>query len=432
MNTKVMTNIDSQAILTQKNLLILFTYAPTGFGHLRVTDALYDGLANKDNTLIMDTPEQRLTYLHRLSSIHPVLRKLLEWTQHGLAEEITVDIYRAYLRHRTQRLHEQIVSLLRQRSEPPKKLLIVTTHFGLAHQLAKIKAKIEGEFNLKIYLVIQVTDDSPLKTWYAPEADVIFTPSSQTRDKLIAYGQKKGFRIPQFEVAPYPVSPLLTRKLSEENYKKRVEQLRAGSDSLIQVLIPISGAAVGLDSFNKLTQYLYAKNKRFKFHILVKRALYTNSFIRQMVELPFVNLHVFPEDRQMVDQYEKIYQQEQISIEITKPSEQAFKALLAPNQAGGSILLFTKPVGRQEYDNLAYLHRNNLIPSERQNRQMHKAEREKTQWSGTSDAWRGVRLPNNPKTAAAFIEWLIDQGILYSMASTPDKANLDSGGVVKF
>jgi hypothetical protein len=46
-----------------------------------------------------------------------------------------------------------------------------------------------------------------------------------------------------------------------------------------------------------------------------------------------------------------------ISFEITKPSEQCFKALLPVSSAGGVTLLLSDPVGRQEYDNLAFLKR---------------------------------------------------------------------------
>lgn len=423
---------NNKTILAQKDLLIIFTYASTGFGHLRVTDALYDGLENKDNSIFLDVQSHRLNYLHRLSSIHPLVRRIFEWTQYGFLEEIIAILYRAYLHLRKNTLYKRITTVLDQRRDPTKTLLVISTHFGLTHQFGSIKKKLWEEHKIKMYLIVQVTDDSPQKIWYVPEADIIFTPSQQTKETLLAYGKSWSSKEPRFEVIPYPINPLLASSLSENHYQERVKQLSVKENLPIQVLIPISGAAVGLDFFMKLTQLLYQKNPRFKFHVLVKKSLYTDFFVSKIIQLPFINLHVFPEDRQMINQYEKIYQEEQISIEITKPSEQAFKALLSSRQVGGSILLFTRPVGRQEYDNLQYLRRNKLIPSKNENVRMWKEARENSHPDFDPTVWRGAQLQDNPKKAAQFIDWMMRNGVLQSMLNLENKTNLDSKGVEKF
>lgn len=423
---------DKQKILDQKSLLIIFTYAPAGFGHLRVTDALYHGLSDNQNAILLETQDKTLTYFHRISSVHPLIRRIFEWIQQGAPEEIFTKLYRSYLHTRTKRLREQITNLINQRQDRPKTLLLISTHFGLAHQFGKIKQRIEAEQKLKMILVVQVTDDSPQKLWYVPEADIIFIPSSDTKQKLLEYGRRNGLREPSFKVVPFPISPVLTQDLAEEHYQNRIDQLDTSKTSPIQVMIPISGAAVGLDFFIKLCQFLYAKNQRFEFHILVKKTLYTEMFVNKMIELPYINLHVFSGDRQMVDQYEEIYKQEQISLEITKPSEQAFKALLSPTQVGGPILLFTQPVGRQEYDNLNFLRRKGLIPSKEQNLELLRAAKTKEQSKIEAARWRGVQLPEKPVRAAEFIDWLMRQNILQTMIRSQNQNNLDSNGVEKF
>lgn len=425
-----MTN--KEEIFKDKSLLIVFTYAPAGFGHLRVTDALYDGLTDKSNALILDAHDQRLTYFHRLSSIHPVIRKIFEWMQRGFPEEIFTRIYRAYLHSRIKSIYEQIETILSQRHVRPKTLLVISTHFGLAHQLGKIKEKIEKEFGLKMILIVQVTDDSPQKLWFVPEADIIFVPSSHTQQQLVDYGKRARLKQPKIEVNTYPISPLLTEKLSQERYQERLNQVKPEATSPIQVIIPVSGAAVGLDFFIKLCTKLHSKNPRFKFHVLVKKTLYTEMFVRKMIELPYINLHISPQDRQMVNHYEEIYREENISIEITKPSEQAFKALLSPDQIGGSVLLFTKPIGRQEYDNLNFLRRGNLIPSKEQNRQILHVVRDNGQLDLDPSGWRGMQLSDNPQKAADLIDWLIRKNFLYSMTTATEQDSWDSSGVDKF
>ncbi len=420
------------ANLSDKSLLIVFSYAPAGFGHLRVTDALYHGLSNKENSIILEVPENVITFMHRLTSIHPIMLKIFQLMQKGIAEEIVTRIYRVVLHLRTRHLYRQITDLIKQRDHRVKTLLVISTHFALNHQIGKIKPKLEKELGLKLVLVVQVTDDSPQKLWYVRRADIIFTPSKETSQALIEYGRKNHYREPRFEVIPYPISPPLVDLLSEERYKNRLEQLNPQSQTQIEVMIPVSGAAVGLEFSLTLSRLLSAVNPRFKFNVLVKKTLYTEMFVRKMTELPHVNVHIFPEDRQMVDNYEEIYQQQTISIEITKPSEQAFKALLSSQQVGGSILLFTQPVGRQEYDNLEYLRRNKLIPSLEETQNLWQGSKEVRRMEIEVRGWRGIQLPDDPQYANVFINWLMSRRVLEEMAKFVPKDTSKSKGVEQF
>jgi hypothetical protein len=67
---------------------------------------------------------------------------------------------------------------------------------------------------------------------------------------------------------------------------------------------------------------------------------------------------------------------------------------------GGSIMLFTSPVGRQEFENIDFLERNDLLPN-----------------SLRIAAPRAIKLSKNPEVAAEFILWALDSGLFAKMSS---------------
>jgi len=137
----------------------------------------------------------------------------------------------------------------------------------------------------------------------------------------------------------------------------------------------------------------------------------------------YVTLITASTDREIVEKYERLYQSTPVTLEVTKPSEQAFKALINPCQRGGSILLFSAPVGRQEYDNLAFLERHHLLPSaiEQQQAWEHAAnntllDADKSTLFSQALRWRGIRLPDEPMAAANYIWWNVQHGLFSQMA----------------
>lgn len=183
--------------------------------------------------------------------------------------------------------------------------------------------------------------------------------------------------------------------------------------SLIHTIIPISGAAVQTNFFLKLIQELHKKSARFIFHIVVKNAPFTRSFIDQASSFNFVHLYVGTSDRKVIENYEYVYQKNTISLEITKPSEQAFKALIDPKKSG-SILLFSNPVGRQEEDNLDFLRRHKLIPSLSEQKILYKMKEDEKLLKKAS-SWRGILLPQHSLNASNFIYWCLKKGVFQSM-----------------
>jgi hypothetical protein len=108
---------------------------------------------------------------------------------------------------------------------------------------------------------------------------------------------------------------------------------------------------------------------------------------------------------------------------VTKPSEQAFKALLGTQTRGGLILLFSEPVGSQEYDNLDFLVRHFLVPSKETNAELWEMAGNnasidptlRTRLLEESRTWRGVRIPNDPQQAADLIRWMLTSGMFTRM-----------------
>ncbi len=425
--------------LEDKSLLICFAYAPAGLGHLRVTDALYHGLPKGTNTpLLLGSQDTTITYLHRFMSLNPYIRRLTIWAEKGRVENITTFIYKYILRSHTDLLYEQMKTIISESYTAPSKILIIATHFGLAHQLSEIKERLEKDTRIKVVLVVQVTDDSPHHIWYIPGADLIFAPSERTQRELLRYGKKINSNVP-IVVNPYPISPTLSKPLTNEQYEEKLTQVDNNSDIPIHVIIPISGAAVGTNYFSTLTAELNKKSSRFLFHIICKDAPFTKEFISDVAVHEYIRIYGAQEDRKVITAYENVYQKNVVSIEITKPSEQSFKALMDCKAENAPILLFTEPVGRQEYDNLDFLKRHKLIPNNQDQNTLLQMKINPEILKKAS-SWRGIRLIRNPIEAANFIYWCLESGIFsrmmrYKQALTKDSFNpneLSPNGVKTF
>ncbi len=414
---------------TSQEIAIIFTYAPAGLGHLRVTNALYRGLPVSYPTHLLGVQDQSATTLHRLMSIHPLARQLMEKSQSGVIEDVFTYTYRKFLWSHTDQLYHQLLTLIDEHVEIPQKILVVASHFGLAHQLSALKKRLYEQRQIKLLLVVQVTDDSPQQIWYVPGADLTVVPSDFTKSALERYGRLADLAPTDFTVLPYPISPLLARKLPALKIQNRMQQLTYHNDTRIHISIPISGAAVGTEFLKKLIQNLSVKSKRFFFHIISKAAPFTKEFLNQMMKLTNVRLYVSQSDREVVNLYDQTFKNNVISLEVTKPSEQAFKTLLTPKMTGGAILLFLNPVGRQEYDNLYFLRRHKLMPRENEQIQLYKQIMETAIDDGAhikakARHWRALPLPNDIQMATDFIYLLLKNNILLQMSKWQPPADM--------
>lgn len=419
-----MKNKIDESIFKDRSIVVYLSYAPAGFGHLRVADALYHGLPEYVTPILLGTDDTSVTFIHRIMSVHPILRWIFVWFQSGIREKIFTLLYRRYLHGTSRDLEKQLIETVMQRIDPVSTIVIVATHFGIAHQVSVIKERVEKRLNIKMILAVQVTDDSPQLLWYVHHADMIFVPSEQTAEILRKYDKRTSEKKPKVIVIPYPISPYLGDNLSVEDFERRESQLNPASDAAIHMIIPLSGAAVGTHEFESFMLELKKVNSRFTFQVVVKTAPYTQLF-RDFLKRheSFITEFTSSNDKEIVNLYEKVYIDDVISLEVTKPSEQAFKALYDTKQRGGSILLFTEPVGRQEFDNLDFLRRHQLIPSFTERAALWELSTQKIPHDdpmfrgliAAGKKWRGVELPKSYKKRAQFINWCHESGLFLQM-----------------
>jgi hypothetical protein len=253
-------------------------------------------------------------------------------------------------------------------------------------------------------------------------ADLLVVPSEYTRKKYVDYGERMG-NMPRIEVVPYPIHPRIGEKLDAAQLAQKTRQLDPDSAETIHVSIPISGAAVGTAHFSALMDHLRERSNRFLFHVVCKDAPFTADFLAGLAGKPWIDVRAGKQDREVVDRYDVLLETQTLALEVTKPSEQTFKCLAPTSARGGVILLFTEPVGVQEFDNMNFLRRSSLVPSPETNVQL---------WAMAADAahmdtalrsrllevaglWRGVRIPGDAQQAAGFIWWMQTSGFFYRM-----------------
>lgn len=403
--------------LTSPDTLIVLTFAKAGLGHLRVANALLEALPGEAKSVLFSSLDTTTTFMHRLSSVNPVMRALAEAFQYGFLERSFTYLYILALRRRAYLLLPQLEAIAMQQKVRPKSLVFVCTHFGLAHQIGELKTKLGAKTGAKVRLIVVVTDDSPQRAWSVPESDLIIVPSKLTGVRLKA---------PNTKVAHYPLS----LKLGQELGQGRQEQADPEGNVKIKVSMPVSGAAVGLDFYRNLASSLNKTEPRFRFYITSRESAYTKPFLARMNSKTYANVASSKYDRIVVSNYIKVLQKNVISFEVTKPSEQAFKALYSPKQKGGAVLLFATPIGRQEYDNLWYLVRNNLIPDNSDQEELWKLSLAGKPISHSlkqkAKNWRGLRLMKDPVSSALFINWSLKEGVFEEMIKFNKKPK-DSG-----
>ena len=426
--------------LTSPDIVIVLAQALTGLGHLRVSHALYHGLPSGAHALLLSSQDTSINYMHKIASINPALRRFMEFSQGGWAEDIFTALARRYFRRNSKILEEQLQTILEQHIIRPKTLLVVATHTNLGHQLAGIKDEFGRKNNVHVVLVVVVTDDSPQHVWAVGGADLIFVPSEHTKRVLESYHRsQRDLPASTYVMSPYMVSPNLGIDLHEGQVRRRKQQLNPNDLAPIHMALPVSGAAVQLFYLEKIINELQRISDRFVFHLVSQQSPATAPFLTGMMGKKDIQLHVSTSHRQVVELYESLYEHDVIGLEITKPSEQSFKGLIHPKKRGGSILLFSDPVGRQEWDNLKFFTRHNLLPTGDEQHTLWRLAYSNTKPGDEllmrARSWRALRLPLHSVASARFIWWCLEHRIFVSMGrfiGFQDSPELSSEGVTLF
>lgn len=418
------------------NTLVVLTTAPTGLGHTRVTEALRQGLAPGTRIEILGSKDWSMQALHRVSSVNPAMRALMELVQNNpAAEGGFTRWYRQVLRYNPQTVLRLVKELVLGQTAPVKNLILVCTHFGLAHQMGAVKEELGEQLGVKVKLAVVVTDDSPQQIWAVPGADLILVPSESTRAGLEeVFGRMEG-SCPKLAVVPYPVSPNLGKRMTAARIENRQRQCRPDSKLPLKLMIPVSGAAVMLDFFKELILTL-GQLMRVEFIVVARESAATAGFLGWCRSQDKVQILAARADREVVELYERAYAEQVIGVEVTKPSEQAFKALLKPEQVGGSLLMLTEPVGRQEEDNLHFLNRHHLCPDLKDLQVLAGGRPVAGDLLKRAGSWRAVAMPEGAGgRTAIMIHRLKQQGVLGAMADFSGfrggHEELSSDGVAK-
>lgn len=385
--------------------LLIFTYAPAGLGHLRVADALIDSKPKKYSYIMLGSYDRFITNVHRFTSNNPIARLIFTASQYGLLEDFVTFVYRSILIKTSEQIYKQLKNIIDKRTEIDE-IWVIATHFGMAHQIGAVKERLIKETGKKIRLVVQVTDDTSQHMWCVRGSDLTFVPSLYSKKMLEKYSDEHKMNL-LFEVAPYPLSPELTKKIEGDHVRSKTF---SSENEQINVAVPISGATVGISFVAKLITSVQKKSSRFKFWVLVKKSVYTDMFLFTLSKLPNVKIIIGRNDNEMIGLYEQLYRDNLIHVEITKPSEQAFKAILPPSLVGGSLMLFTSPVGRQEFENIDFLVRHEL---------MLKSNYDSGKESNPSlrNYPRAIRLSKDPDIAAGFLLWGVETGLFSKMSA---------------
>lgn len=385
--------------------LLIFTYAPAGLGHLRVADALIDSKPKEYSYIMLGSYDRFITSIHRFTSTNPIARLIFTASQYGLLEDFVTFVYRSILVKTSGQIYKQLKDIIDKRTETDE-IWVIATHFGMAHQIGSIKERLIKDTGKNIRLVVQVTDDTSQHIWCVRGSDLTFVPSLYSKTMLEKYSDRHKMNL-RFDVIPYPLSPELTKKIEGNDIRSKDF---ASENEQINVSVPISGAAVGISFVARLITAVQKKSSRFKFWVLVKKSVYTNLFLLILSRLPNVSLIIGRNDNEMISLYERLYWDNLIHIEITKPSEQAFKAILPPSLVGGSTMLFTSPVGRQEFENIDFLVRHGLMVKSN-----YEGVGEKD--SSLVSYPRAIRLSKDPEIAASFILWGVNSGLFSKMSA---------------
>lgn len=387
--------------------LVIFTTSPTGLGHIRVTKALINGLPSTIPYHIVGINDPAIEGIYRLMSTNPFLRRGMEFFQtNQLAEKLQTQLFTKYEQTNIQRTTDEIKFLLTQYPDI-KKLIIVSTHAQLARRIQSIID--QKRLPIPAVHAVIVTDDSPQRLW-AVCAPLVIVPSEHTRDELSKLFVCDRLHKGSIEVAPYPIDPILTEELAPPQWQNRLDQCNPASPEPLHIAIPISGAAVQLDFMEDIITYFathklitnsltHKLTKKLVFSIIAKSSPYSADFLKRIAKFKNVNLLIGETNEETVDLYNHVYCNSAFppAIEITKPSEQAFKALTPPTTIGGSLLLLSEPVGRQEYDNINYLERAGYL--------------------GT----RALDLPNTPDQAIEYLKKALKSKIFLDQCTKQQK-----------
>ncbi|MDQ3239351.1 MAG: hypothetical protein M3P33_02395, partial [bacterium] len=264
---------------TKKHIKIIISTSPTGLGHIRVMNALLEGLPKEIKPSIIGIQDNLTSFIYRIISTNATLRKCFEFIQNNpLAENLTSQIIRSFQIINLSNTIAEIKNILDSDDEISD-IIYVSTHPMIGNKIQKIIDK--QYFDIPSTHALIVTDDSPQRFWVL-NSDYIITPSEKTKNKLQKLCTDCNFN-PKIIVKPYPINPKYLKKLPPHVLYNKLEQIEPDNPQKLRICIPISGAAVQLDFYQVLIEQLlitipHNNLNEFTFSIITKEGNFTRPF----------------------------------------------------------------------------------------------------------------------------------------------------------
>jgi UDP-N-acetylglucosamine:LPS N-acetylglucosamine transferase len=106
--------------------LIIFAHSPAGFGHLRVTLALQEGLEKQGAQLsaMLGTEDSLISSIHRATSVTRFGLALQEWFQHGFQQKVMTYCFRSLLQINARSVINDMETIVLARPEKPKHIQV--------------------------------------------------------------------------------------------------------------------------------------------------------------------------------------------------------------------------------------------------------------------------------------------------------------------
>ncbi len=406
-----------------------------GLGHLRVMTAVAHAYPEKTlNGHRKILYESIASKVHQSGSTNPVAKWLVEYLQQheSLQQFAAWPIHSAVSRHDTVPVMEAASAFVEQSQH--KNIYHVAFHPHPAYVLSQKDhlPYLNERFQKDNKVITVLTDHLHLRpqfTVYLLNTDMLIVPDQGSKDlaeeqlqiwaKRMKRRQNYEAKIPEVTVIPYPLDLHLLEPLPEKLFGYRVDQLNPDKDLQMKVLIPAGGSFPQKELIERISSSLIHDYQAAQVRLIAKHSEAMADYLRSF-ELMGGEVKTAEADGEVIRLYNEGFRTFVPSLVITKPSEIHANTYINPQLSGGAIYLFTEPVGDQEVQNLDYLMQQGLIPTDKQSRELTRALRAHDidvirHYVDMATSWRGLRLPQDPEAAAAFIVTAKSMGIFEAM-----------------
>lgn len=405
-----------------------------GLGHNRVRQAISEAISLNGVRHRVDeitVKDMLASHAHGMGSNNKLAKWWTETIQQSVPlQRIIAGPYNeAILRHDAEVVVRAAQTFLDRCQN--NEILLIAFHPDIAYNLCFFKTQLARRYNKNIRIAVYMTDHllKPQYPWYQIDADFLIVPDHESGVQALSqleYWEKtmQGKRpegvsgIPKIIEVPYPIDPRLVQPLDRDSYQRRLERLRSDNGERLRMVMPLGGSAPQTKFMRSFAAGLV---NTMDISTVAKATDSLVDFLSELRDLG-VGVKAALESNEVLDLFIRTIETLLPEFFVTKPSEQTNLTLATPRQVGGGIVLLTEPVGDQEKQNLRWLQKRGLIPSDRDAElldqhllrlRMDKLEELRSK----ARHWRGLRLPSDSAQAVRFVLAARNFGIFEAMGN---------------